>query len=400
MIQPTDQAETAAPAHNGVLDMALEWALEETSATAGSIALYDERLHGLLLLASHGYPPAFDRYHEAPWPAGKGIVGRVLRSGEPALVPDVSRDPDHYAVLPGTHSHLSVPIRHKEQVIGVIALESQVPARFNDKDLTFLQRLAVHVAIAIENTSLHQQTKEGDREKLEFIDFVAHELKQPMTAMRGYTRMLMMGIGGEMNDTQAQFVGVILANVDRMDKLVNDLLEISRLEAGRIKLDRAPVSLQDVVDETIANTHTESETRNHQLEVEVPADLPSALGDRDRLIQILTNLVRNACMYTPEGGTIRITAGGRETADIPPDYLLVSVSDTGIGMSPEDLANLQGKFFRADQAMVRAQQGTGLGVSISRGLVELHGGQLIVESKVGKGSTFRFTVPIAEADGE
>ena len=400
MIQPANQAETAAPAHNGVLDMALEWALEETSATAGSIALYDERLHGLLLLASHGYPPAFDRYHEAPWPAGKGIVGRVLRSGEPALVPDVSRDPDHYAVLPGTHSHLSVPIRHKEHVIGVIALESQVPARFNDKDLTFLQRLAVHVAIAIENTSLHQQTKEGDREKLEFIDFVAHELKQPMTAMRGYTRMLMMGIGGEMNDTQAQFVGVILANVDRMDKLVNDLLEISRLEAGRIKLDRAPVSLQDVVDETIANIRTESETRNHQLEVEFPADLPSALGDRDRLIQILTNLVRNACMYTPEGGTIRITAGGRETADIPPDYLLVSVSDTGIGISPEDLTNLQGKFFRADQAMVRAQQGTGLGVSISRGLVELHGGQLVVESKVGKGSTFGFTVPIAEADGE
>ena len=105
-------------------------------------------------------------------------------------------------------------------------------------------------------------------------------------------------------------------------------------------------------------------------------------------------------MYTPEGGTIRITAGGRETADIPPDYLLVSVSDTGIGISPEDLTNLQGKFFRADQAMVRAQQGTGLGVSISRGLVELHGGQLVVESKLGKGSTFGFTVPIAEADGE
>jgi signal transduction histidine kinase len=380
--------------------MTLQWALQETSATAGSIALYDERRHGLLLLASHGYPPTFDRHREEPWPLGAGIVGRVVRSGEPAVVPDVLRDPDYYAILPETRSQLAVPIWHGERVIGMIALESQAPGRFNDENLTFLQRLALHIAIAIENANLHQQAKEANRNKLEFIDFVAHELKQPMTAMRGYTRMLMMGIGGEMNDTQSQFVEIILVNVDRMDKLVNDLLEISRLEAGRIKLDLAPVSLQDVVDEAIANTRTESETRHHQLQVEVPADLPAGLGDHDRLIQILINLIRNACMYTPEGGTIRITVDGREGAGIPPNHLLVSVSDTGIGMSPEDLTNLQEKFFRADQELVRSQQGTGLGVSISRGLVALHGGEFMVKSKVGKGSTFRFTVPIVGAASE
>lgn len=234
-----------------------------------------------------------------------------------------------------------------------------------------------------------------EQARLEFIDFVAHELKQPMTAMQGYAKMLLLDIGGELNDTQRQFVEVINSNADRMGKLVNDLLEISRLEAGRTKLELAPVELGQIVDETLANCLAEVEARQHTLEVESPENLPPVMGDRERLVQILTNLLSNAYLYTPKGGTIRVDVGWPEGPALPPDHLQVSVSDTGIGISPHDLGRLEEKFFRADHELVHEQPGNGLGVPISRHLVELHGGKFMVESEPGKGSTFRFTMPIA-----
>jgi signal transduction histidine kinase len=156
----------------------------------------------------------------------------------------------------------------------------------------------------------------------------------------------------------------------------------------------------------VVNTRTEIDARHHTLEVTVPDDLPAVMGDRERLVQIMTNLVSNAYKYTPAGGLIRIavlspavgTGGagdGRGQWEVPPGQLLVSVSDNGIGMSPQELEGLQEKFFRADQTLVREQPGTGLGVSITRGLVALHGGELLVESQVGKGTTFGFTLPVA-----
>lgn len=236
---------------------------------------------------------------------------------------------------------------------------------------------------------------EVERRVSEFIDFVAHELKQPMTAMQGYAKMLTMGIGGELTETQRQFVEVIDSNVNRMGKLVNDLLEISRLEAGRTRLKLAPVALQDVIAETLANARPEIEARHHHLDVEVADDLPPVWGDRERLVQVLTNLVSNAYRYTPEGGTIHITVSGPER-QAPGGQLRVSVSDTGIGMSPQELVRLEEKFFRGEHDLVQQQPGTGLGVAISRGLVELHGGEFWVESEPGQGSTFSFSLPLAD----
>jgi len=240
--------------------------------------------------------------------------------------------------------------------------------------------------------------RELERRVSEFIDFVAHELKQPMTAMQGYAKMLTMGIGGELTETQRQFVNVIDSNVNRMGKLVSDLLEVSRLEAGRTKLKLAPVALRDVVNETLVNTRTEIEARHHTLKAEVPGDLPPVLADRERLVQILTNLVSNAYKYTPDGGTICIVVDGQDQPEVPPDYVRVSVSDTGIGLSPQELVRLEEKFFRAEHDLVQQQPGTGLGVSITRNLVELHGGEFLIESEPGRGSTFSFTIPIARKE--
>ena len=255
-------------------------------------------------------------------------------------------------------------------------------------------------ALAVENTRLRASLREAEQATMEFLDLVAHELKQPLTAVQGYAKMLMMGIGGELSETQEEFVQVINANADRMGKLVNDLLEISRLEAGRITLKLAAVDLREIVEETLAKSRAEIESRHHTLQFEVPEELPPVMGDRVRLLQILTKLVSNAYMYTPDGGTIRIVAGRTDDPAVPAGHLQVSVSDTGIGISVQHLPRLDEKFFRADHELVRAQPGNGLGVPIAHHLVELHGGQFWVESELDKGSTFSFTLPIASQSAE
>ena len=265
---------------------------------------------------------------------------------------------------------------------------------YSPDELDLLTAIVDRTALALENSHLVEQIAELEQAKVEFIDFVAHELKQPMTSMQGYAKMLMMGIGGELSDQQTQFVNVINDNVARMGKLVNDLLEISRLEAGRIKLKIEQLPPRAVVDGALAAICPDVEARGHALEVRLPEGLPFISGDPDRLVQVLTNLLSNAFRYTPDGGTITVSVSEPEGAGAPPRYLLFSVIDTGIGLTPEDLANL-GKFFRADRDLVASQPGTGLGISIAQHLIELHGGALKVESELDRGSTFSFTVPIA-----
>jgi signal transduction histidine kinase len=264
-------------------------------------------------------------------------------------------------------------------------------------DLAILSALVDQAALAIENHRLLERIAELEQAKLDFIDFVAHELKQPMTAMQGYAKMLMMGIGGDLSDRQTQFVQVINANVGRLARLVTNLLEISRLEAGRVKLQLEQLQPGPLVDQALAAIQPQIESRQHSLEVDLPEDPPTCTGDRERLVQILTNLLSNACLYTPPGGTIRISLSVQEPAGTSPGYLLFSVADTGIGMSPEDIASLD-KFFRADRDLVASQPGTGLGISIVRYLVELHGGELLIESELDRGSTFSFTLPLTPSD--
>jgi signal transduction histidine kinase len=268
---------------------------------------------------------------------------------------------------------------------------------YSPEDLAILSALVDQAALAIENSRLLERIAALDGAKLEFIDFVAHELKQPMTAMQGYAKMLMMGIGGELSDRQTQFVQVINANVGRLARLVTNLLEISRLEAGRVQLHLEPIQPGPLVDRALRAIQPEIESRQHSLEVHLPEDLPACTGDREHLVQILANLLSNACLYTPPGGTIRVSLSAQEPADSSPGYLLFSVSDTGIGLSPEDIASLD-KFFRADRDLVTSQPGTGLGISIVRHLVELHGSELLIESELDRGSTFSFTLPLTPGD--
>ncbi|RME31275.1 MAG: sensor histidine kinase, partial [Thermoflexia bacterium] len=248
-------------------------------------------------------------------------------------------------------------------------------------------------AIAIENARLFAAVDAANQAKTEFISFVSHELKQPMTAIKGYTDLLVKGLAGDLTEMQRSFLEVVRSNVNRMDTMVQELLDISRIESGRLRLEIGRVSVQEAVEEAVRALRQEIEAKSQRLEVEIAVPIPPVAADRTRLVQILTNLLSNAYKYTPEGGRIRVTA---EPAD---GCVRFSVSDTGIGIAPEDQERLFTKFFRSQNPVVRSVPGTGLGLAITKNLVELQGGQIWVESQPGAGSTFTFTLPIYPGEG-
>ncbi|MCS7251084.1 MAG: GAF domain-containing protein [Anaerolineae bacterium] len=230
---------------------------------------------------------------------------------------------------------------------------------------------------------------EAERAKNEFISTVSHELRTPMTSIKGYVDLLLLGSGGPLSEVQRRFLQIVKANADRLKVLVDDLLDISRMESGRLQLDLRPVPLEAAVEAVVASLKARIDEKNQQLELDLPESLPHVRADKDRLIQILSNLVSNANKYTPEGGRICIRARAEN------QEVHVEVCDTGIGIPPEALPRIFERFYRVDDPRVHETPGTGLGLSIVKTLVELHGGRIWVESEVGKGSTFHFTIPVA-----
>ena len=232
---------------------------------------------------------------------------------------------------------------------------------------------------------------EADLAKSEFVSTVSHELRTPMTSIKGYADLMLMGAAGGMNEEQKRFLSIIKSNADRLTVLVNDLLDISRIEGGRIELDIETMRLEVAVDQVVASLRARVEEKGLSLFVNVPPDLPPVLADRDRVIQILTNLVGNAYQYT-RAGSITVTARRVD------NLARIDVADTGIGIAPEDQAKVFDRFFRSDDAAVQEFSGTGLGLAIIKSLVEMHHGQIWLESELGKGSTFSFTLPLAEQE--
>jgi len=229
-----------------------------------------------------------------------------------------------------------------------------------------------------------------DRLKEEFISVAAHELKTPMTALQGYTELLLDESVGEMPEIQKRFLEIIKTNVERLAELADDLLDRSRIEAGMVRLQVRELQLCELVDEVLTTFRAEAENKGLTLTMDVPSDLPSVWGDRARLVQLLTNLTSNACKYTPGGGKVGIMA--RQVNG----QIQIDVMDTGIGISRLDQEQVFGRFFRADNPLIREIGGTGLGLSIAKSIVSLHGGEIWVDSELGRGSTFSFTLPLAQ----
>jgi len=233
---------------------------------------------------------------------------------------------------------------------------------------------------------------EAERAKSEFVSTVSHELRTPVTSIKGYTDLLIMGAVGKLTEQQQDFLSIIKDNTDRLTVLVDDLLDISRIESGQIELVPDVMSVKEVTDRVLTEMKFRIEDRELNVQQDIPPDLPNVLADTDRLMQIMTNLVANACQYTPIGGEFTISARTHG------EKVHITVRDTGIGIAAQDMDKIFIRFFRADDPMVQEVPGTGLGLSIVKSLIEMHDEQIWVESELGKGSTFTFTLTIAKPE--
>jgi signal transduction histidine kinase len=286
---------------------------------------------------------------------------------------------------------LSAPLQVGEKTVGAIGLGNPVTARsFGSRDKQLLMALADYAAIAIENARLYEEVRQADLAKTEFVSLVAHEMATPLTSIGCYTDVLLQGYSDQpLSKKQEHYLRVVRSNADRMQILLSDLQDISRIETGHLSLDLQPTDLTEVLKNALQATRRQIEMRSQELSVKVSKDLPPVYADPARLTQILINLLSNAYKYTPKGGRIRVQASHKD------GYVRCVVADTGIGISAEDQEQLFTKFFRSENPDVQERQGTGLGLCIVKNLVELQGGRIGVESELGKGTTFWFTVPEA-----
>ena len=244
-------------------------------------------------------------------------------------------------------------------------------------------------------TSLHDVTAEREIAvmKNEFVSMVSHELRTPLTSIKGYVDLIVDGEAGEINEVQQEFLQIVQENSNRLVSLINDLLDISRIESGRVNLKVEPVEMDGVIEDVVDTFATVARQAGVELTWEVEDELPRAAADRDRIGQVLMNLVSNAIKYSPDGGAASITARVDDEG-----HVLVEITDTGIGISDEDQKQLFTKFFRVDSALTREIGGTGLGLSICKSVVELLGGEIGVRSVAGEGATFYFTLRVATED--
>ena len=370
----------------------LEWAIRRSKAEAGLIGMIEG--DHLRLMAHQGYDDVFPSEKDAEMPIESPAVRAAIESGQPSQISLVGNGAR--GMLPSAHTQIIVPIRREAQVIGLLLLESTSDSQGN---LSFLNQLSDSAAIAIANAQLYNEVQRANLAKSDFVSFVAHELKNPMTSIKGYTELLAAGSVGQVNEMQANFLNTIRSNVERMSALVSDLNDNAKIEANRLRLDFKPVEVAEVIDEVMRSARRQVEDKRQSIELDLAPFLPGVWADRLRVGQVLTNLISNAHKYTPEGGKILMGAEATDNQWDPEGAKRVVhlwVRDNGIGISIEDQTKIFQRFFRSDDSKAREVPGTGLGLNITKSLVEMQGGRIWFESQFRGGTTFHFTIPIAE----
>ncbi len=370
----------------------LEWAMRRSNAEAGLIGMIEG--NHLRLMAHQGYDDILTSETESEMPLELPALRSAIESGQPSQISLVSNGAK--GILPIAHTQIIVPIRREAQVIGLILLESTSDSQGN---LTFLNQLSDSAAIAIANAQLYDEVQRANLAKSDFVSFVAHELKNPMTSIKGYTELLAAGTVGQINEMQANFLSTIRSNVERMSALVSDLNDNAKIEANRLRLDFKPVEVGEIVDEVLRSTKRQVDDKRQEIELHLAPSLPAVWADRLRVGQVLTNLISNAHKYTPESGKILVGAEATNNQWDPEGAKRVVhlwVRDNGIGIGVEDQGKIFQKFFRSDDSKAREVPGTGLGLNITKSLVEMQGGRIWFDSEFRKGTTFHFTIPVAE----
>jgi signal transduction histidine kinase/GGDEF domain-containing protein len=292
------------------------------------------------------------------------------------------------ALKQGASDYLTKPLNLDEMIVRI------------QKVLEDRQRFVRLRDFATQLERANQELKRIDEMKSEFVSVASHELRTPLAAIKNAIQLILNGKTGEINENQNKFLSMADRNINRLTNILNDLLNLSRIESGKIGMKFENLELKGLIELTTSSLRPKADEKSIRIEVEVPEQLPTVYGDHEKIEQILTNLVGNAIKFTPDGGQILITAkplhkgveGGHG------DRVAVSVKDTGIGIPQEHLGAIFEKFHQVEGSIHRSVSGTGLGLAITKGLVEAGHGTIWVESKVGKGSTFTFTIPISEGE--
>ncbi len=290
------------------------------------------------------------------------------------------------------------PFIVRDRFIGFAKMHlSELGQKFSEDELALMRAISQQAALALQRVQLfediqnaRQAAEDADSAKSEFITVLAHELQGPMTSIKGFAEMLSVGSMGPINDSQRNFLQVIQSTVDRMSLLVSELTDISRIESGHLSLKLEDVDPAEVIGEVMAELQGQASQNRQELVSQIAQNLPKVMADPSRLAQILTNLLSNAIKYTPHGGRITISAKPHENSH---SYVQITIEDTGIGISAEDQKQIFEKFFRTKDELAREITGTGLGLNITRHLVELQGGKIWFESRLRQGTTFHFTLP-------
>ena len=350
------------------------------------------------IVAGHNLSNTFlGAVHRTPVDLGKTTIGRAAENGQPVQVPDIGAAYDHpfreFTLAEGFHSVLTVPMTGDHIVRGIVLLRRS-PGRFDDRVVNLLTALASQSKVAIENARLFseiedkgRQIEAANRHKSEFLANMSHELRTPLNAIIGFSEVLLDPSLQVSEEERAQFLTDVLSSGKHLLGLINEVLDLAKIEAGKMELQIETSLLQDVV-EAVANTMRSLAVKK-SLDLSVDSDerLGAFPMDGARVKQVLLNLVGNAIKFTPEGGRVWVRAAGKD------GFVRVEVGDNGPGIAPEDQERIFQEFQQAGSDAGKPQ-GTGLGLALAKKFVEMHGGKIWLESEVGKGSRFFFTLPI------
>jgi signal transduction histidine kinase len=383
-----------------VFDTIAERAARLCDATFGLVFTFDGEL--IHLRSTFGLVPQGVEVLRRQFPrraGGDSITGRTVSAGAVVHVADVLADPENAlkgaSEVAGFRGCLGIPMLREGQIVGAITVLRPEVGYFSDKQIDLLKTFASQAVIAIQNVRLFNEIQEKSRQleiagkhKSEFLANMSHELRTPLNAIIGFSEVLLEKMFGEMNEKQEEYLKDIHSSGQHLLSLINDILDLAKVEAGRMELNLAKFHLPTAIDNALTLIRERALRHGIALAAEIDPQLGELHADERKLKQILLNLLSNAVKFTPEGG--RITVGARRAGDM----VEVAVTDTGIGIAPEDQAAVFEEFKQVGTDYTRKAEGTGLGLALTRKFVELHGGAMRLESETGKGSTFFFTLPL------
>jgi signal transduction histidine kinase len=384
-----------------VLNTIVSRAAQLAGADGASIHEYDEGAREFHIRAAHNYDPELvESTRSMPIRFGEGLMGRAAEQREPMQVPDIRHEGAYQSRLRdmllrmGYRALLAVPLLREDQVIGALTVNRREPGEFPPEVVELLQTFATQSALAIQNARLFREVEEKGRQlaiasqhKSQFLANMSHELRTPLNAVLGYTELILDETFGDVPEPIRDSLERARNSGQHLLGLINDVLDLSKIEAGQLTLSLADYAMEEVTHAVATNVESLAAEKKLALRVSVPPDLPPGRGDVRRIAQVLLNLLGNALKFT-EAGEVRVEV------TLSDGTFVVSVADTGPGISEADQARIFEEFQQADSSSTRKKGGTGLGLAIAKRIVEMHGGRIWVESALGQGSTFRFSLPV------